>query len=46
VEEVAREEIDKCLDVVNIYAAGNTSTQTINEFEIMIRLRAGSRLFR
>lgn len=43
VEEVARERLISGLDVVSIYANGNTTSQTINELEFTTRLRAGSR---
>ncbi|MFT4297751.1 MAG: hypothetical protein ACMXX5_01015 [Candidatus Woesearchaeota archaeon] len=33
------------LEVVNIYARGNVSAQTINDFEILLRLRQGSNPF-
>lgn len=43
VEEEARERLISGIDIVSIYASGNVTSQTLNELEIMIRLRSGSR---
>lgn len=43
VQDEATEGLISGLDVVTIYATGNTTTEQITEFEFITRLRAGSR---